>query len=80
MAKVDFRDLPMVVRLSSAVSVMTAWVCFEEFGIDRYGLDAYLPYYRVAQFCPYDAAMLLMIVVGWILLSRPPRGGSTPAP
>ena len=47
-----------------------AWVMFAEPVIDRHGLDAWLPYYRVGNFCPYDVAVILALTAAWIRLSR----------
>jgi hypothetical protein len=73
MSKVHFRDLPVVIRVASAIGVLAGWACFEEFGIDRNHWDRFLPLYRIGQFCPYDAAMILFIATVWIVLSLPPR-------
>jgi len=71
MTKLRFRDLPMVARATSALSILTAWVCFEEFGIDRNHWDRFLPYYRVGKFCAYDTTMILLIAIFWIAMHRP---------
>jgi len=65
-----FRDLPLIVRLATAVTFFTAWVMFAEFVIDRHGLDRFLPYYRVGNLCPYDFAVVAFIALFWILAHR----------
>lgn len=70
MTQLRFRDLPLVVRVSSALSMLSGWVLFEEFGIDRYHLDVYLPLYRVGRFCTYDATAIALIIVFWIAAHR----------
>jgi hypothetical protein len=44
---------------------MNTWVLFEEIVVDRKGLWKYMPYYRVAQFCPWD--MAAMALTGWVV-------------
>ncbi len=63
--KVRFRSLPLVVRVATMLTYFVAWVGFAEVVIDRHGLDAYLPLYRVGDFCTYDAAVLLILAVSW---------------
>ena len=62
---VAFRSLPLVVRFATFLSFFLAWVLFAELVIDRHGLDAYLPYYRVGELCPYDLAVVLLLAAGW---------------
>jgi hypothetical protein len=47
-----------------------AWVMFAEFVIDRHGLDEFLPYYRVGNLCPYDLAIIAIILAFWIVAHR----------
>jgi hypothetical protein len=70
MSKVPFGNLPFIVQFATMLSLFTAWVCFEEFVIDRHGLDEFLPYYRVGNFCPYDVAVIVLLGALWIALSR----------
>ena len=70
MRDLHFYDLPLVVRVTSAVSIVLAWVTFEELVIDRNHLDRFLPYYRVGQFCSYDAVALLLVAIWWALAHR----------
>ncbi len=78
MRQLRFNDLPMVVRLTSALSMILAWITFEEIVIDRDHLDRFLPYYRVGQFCSYDAAALFLVVMFWIAAHRRKDDPSTP--
>ncbi len=56
MTKLRFRDLPMVVRLTSVATMMLAWIKFEELVIEGLGIYRFWPYYRYGKFCPYDVA------------------------
>lgn len=58
MTKLRFKDLPRAVRVAAATSFFMAWVLFAEFVIDCYGLDRFLPFYRVGDLCPYDLAVV----------------------
>jgi len=62
---IRFRSLPLAVRLATMLAYFLAWVLFAELIIDRHGLDAYLPFYRVGNFCPYDVVVLLVLAFGW---------------
>ena len=64
-AGIRFRSLPLAVRLATMLAFFVAWILFAELIIDRHGLDAYLPYYRVGNFCPYDVAVLLILAFSW---------------
>ena len=70
MEKIKFRSLPLSVRITTVASWFMGWVLFAEFVIDRYGLDEYLPFYRVGDLCPYDLAVLVALIVAWMRLNR----------
>ena len=70
MKRIAFKSLPLVVRISSLATWFIAWVLFAELVIDRHGLDAWLPYYRVGNFCPYDVAVIAALGIAWIRLNR----------
>ena len=50
MNKVSFSELPFLVKAAVFVSLLNAWVLFEEVVIDRHGLWRYLPFYKVGLF------------------------------
>lgn len=70
MNKIRFGDLPILVRVVAGIALLTAWVEFEETVVDRVGLWRYMPFYRVGDFCVWDAGMMLAITIGLILASR----------
>lgn len=59
---VPIESLPFTARWAIVAAYFTAFVCFEEFVIDRYGLAPYLPLYRLGDICLYDAVALLVIL------------------
>ena len=67
---VPFKSLPFIVRLWAIANIFIAWVLVAEFVIDRYGLDAYLPLYRVGDVCVYDVAVIAGCVFAWWRLHR----------
>ncbi len=71
MSELRFRDLPMVVRLTSVAAMILAWMKFEELVIEGMGIYRALPYYRYGAFCPYDVAALLLIAGFWMSAHRP---------
>jgi hypothetical protein len=70
MKNLRFYDLPMVVRVTSATTMILAWITFEEIVIDRYHLDRFLPFYRVGNYCVYDLAAGLLVALFWVLAHR----------
>ena len=70
MTNLRFKDMPLAARLATAASFFMAWVLFAEFVIDRYGLDRFLPLYRVGNLCPYDLAVSAIIIGWWIAAHR----------
>ena len=70
MTNLHFRDLPLVVRLTSAGTMMLAWIKFEELVIEGLGIYRFLPYYRYGKFCLYDVAAILLITTFWIVAHR----------
>ncbi|TMH29447.1 MAG: hypothetical protein E6H66_20080 [Betaproteobacteria bacterium] len=73
MNKVSFSELPFLVKAAVFVSLLNAWVLFEEVVIDRHGLWRYLPFYKVGLFCVWDLAALLLIGAGVFWWSSAPR-------
>jgi hypothetical protein len=63
--RIRFRSLPLSVRLATMLAYFLAWVLFAELVIDRYGLDAYLPFYRVGDVCPYELVVLALLGFAW---------------
>jgi hypothetical protein len=72
MSKVQFKDLPFLVKAAVFVSFMAAWVLFEELVLDRHGLWQFLPFYKVGLFCVWDVMALVVIGSGlvWASFSR----------
>ena len=73
MRSIAFRQLPLSVRLMTAAAMALSWVFIEEKTIEPFGLSAAPPFYRVGDFCPYDAAVLLSIVAFWLWAHAPNR-------
>ena len=67
---IDFKSLPLIVRLGAVANLFIGWVLFAEFVIDRYGIDRFLPLYRVADLCVYDLAAIGGCVFAWRRLNR----------
>lgn len=70
MNKLQFRDMPLIVRLTSAASLLAVWVLFEQIVIEPFGIYRYMPLYRYGKFCTYDAAAVLLVVIYWIVAHR----------
>ena len=67
---IAFKSLPLVVRIATIATFFLAWLLFEELVIDRYGLNVYLPFYRVAEGCIWDVAALALCALAWWRLHR----------
>ena len=46
MGTVSFQEMPIVVKVAAGVAFFTAWMCLEEFVINRSGFWRYMPYYK----------------------------------
>ena len=64
---VSFPQLPFTAKLATTLVPFMGWVMFAEFVIDRHGWDVALPFYRVGNFCLYDLAVLLALLVAWLV-------------
>jgi len=73
MNRLRFHQMPLWVRIASALAVLNTWVLIAEFVIDRYGLDRHLPFYRYGDICIWDVAILAAVAVAYAILSRPPK-------
>jgi hypothetical protein len=73
-------QMPGIVRFAIWLTFFNTWVLFEETVVDRYGLWAYLPYYRVGKLCSWDiGAMVLLGFVVWRFFRRG-KGATSPPP
>lgn len=70
MEKIGFATLPGLVQFSCFATIFLGWILFAELIIDRHGYDHYLPFYRVGNLCPYDLAVVLVLIVTWLNLRR----------
>ncbi|MGH9646293.1 MAG: hypothetical protein ACRD4E_05690 [Bryobacteraceae bacterium] len=71
MAKLSFKQLPLIAKVAIGVSFLNTWVLFEEIVVDRQGLWRYMPFYRVGEFCVWDLTVGLLIFGGlWWLSTR----------
>ena len=70
MKKLTFSELPWIARVAVASGFLTTWVEFEDQIIERQHWDVFLPYYRVGNFCVYDAVFITLLLVLLIALSR----------
>ena len=63
MKTLQFKQLPLVVKIAVGVVFYNAWWSIEEFVIDRHGLWKYMPYYKVGDACVWDLAVAVIITV-----------------
>ena len=69
MERLRFGQLPMLVRVVVGLSLLNAWVSFEEFVVDRSGLWKYMPDYKVGRFCVWDLSVIALIIAGLVWAS-----------
>jgi hypothetical protein len=68
-------QFPPLLKAAVALTFFNTWVLFEETIVDRYGLWAYMPYYRVAKLCSWDIGAAALIVSSvWWAFRRMKRG------
>jgi hypothetical protein len=65
MIKIAFTQLGFWPKLALTLVPFMGWVMFAEFVIDRHGWGAVLPFYRVGNFCIYDAVVLAASLFAW---------------
>ena len=63
METLQFKQLPLVIKIAVGVVFCNAWWSIEEFVIDRHGLWKYMPYYKVGDACVWDLAVATIITV-----------------
>jgi hypothetical protein len=54
------------------LTFFNTWVLFEETIVDRHGLWAYMPYYRVGKLCAWDIGAMALLAYGvwWLVRGR----------
>jgi hypothetical protein len=72
MERLQFKHLPLVVKIAVGLVFNNAWWSIEEFVIDRRGLWRYMPGYRVGNGCVWDLAVatLTVIAICWASWER----------
>lgn len=65
--------LPLIAKIAIAITFINTWVLFEETVVDRHGLWRYMPFYRVGLFCIWDAAVLAVTLLIFLVSVRPFR-------
>jgi hypothetical protein len=70
--------LPLIAKIAIAMMFMNTWVVFEETVVDRHGLWRYMPFYRVGLFCVWDAAVLAITLLLFLVSVAPFRRDSGP--
>ena len=70
--------LPLIAKIAIATTFIDAWVIFEETVVDRHGLWRYMPFYRVGLFCAWDAAVLAVTLLLFLVSVAPFRRRSDP--
>ena len=73
MSKLNFADMPLVVRGATWATAMMAWILFEELIIDRHGWDRWLPFYRVGNLCVCDLGVAILLIGAFVALNRAGR-------
>ena len=63
MGTLQFKQLPLAVKVAVGVVFNNAWWSIEEFVIDRRGLWKYMPHYKVANPCVWDLAVATITTV-----------------
>ena len=72
MGGLPFKQLPLLVKIATALALFNSWVLFEETVVDRQGLWRYLPLYKVGVFCAWDLLGLAVTgLVIWLASSGP---------
>ena len=66
-------ERPGMLRFAMWLTFFNTWVLFEETIVDRHGLWAYMPYYRVGKLCSWDigAAALIGVMIWRVFRRRP---------
>ena len=73
MQRIAFYQLPLWVRIASALTIFNTWVLIAEFVIDRYGFDEHLPFYRYGDVCLWEVALIIGLAIAFVKASRPPK-------
>lgn len=73
METLQFKQLPLAVKIALWLVFNNAWWSIEEFVIDRYGIWKYMPGYRVADACVWD---LMVAVITALMIWRASRRGA----
>lgn len=63
MQKIHFRALPTAVKIAVWASLLFLWLQLERLVIEPFGIDRFMPFYRVQGFCAWDFLAILTITI-----------------
>lgn len=68
---VKFRDMPVSIQIGFGLTLLSAWVLFEETVVDRTALARLMPGYSIGDACIWDAgAVVVVLTLIWVLRLR----------
>ena len=75
MQKVQFWALPTPVKFAVGFAFLFVWTLFEREVIERFGIDRFMPFYRVQGFCAWDFLAIVTIAIVLVRMNAAvPRG------
>ena len=75
MGTLQFKQLPLAVKIAVGVVFNNAWWSIEEFVIDRHGIWKYMPGYKVADACVWDLGVAVLTTI--LIWRASTRGGTS---
>lgn len=73
MQQIHFRSLPALAKFGIGAGILFLWTVFEHEVIERFGIDQYMPFYRVGGICAWDILAMATIYATFLYLSRPEK-------
>jgi hypothetical protein len=71
MQNVPFRALPNPVKFAVWLSYVAVWVLLERLVIEPFGIDRFMPFYRIQGFCVWDFLAITAITIVLVRMNAP---------
>jgi hypothetical protein len=71
MQKVQYRALPAPVKFAVWLSFVAVWVLLERLVIEPFGIDRFMPFYRIQGFCAWDFLAISIITIVLVRMNAP---------
>ena len=70
MRQIQLGAIPSLVRFGAGAGILFVWTLFEKQIIEPFGIDQFMPFYRVDGICAWDILAITVIAFAFVRLGK----------